>query len=104
MVEPLKKYLVMKMYEEIETILSRTLSPFEYEKIEELLKTYTEEQVMYAYKNSPVKHINYITKFIKSQRKTPSWLHKEIINEPIDEETKKEQEDFKTFIEDFRKC
>ena len=33
----------MKMYEQIENILTRTLSPFEYEKIEELLKDYTEE-------------------------------------------------------------
>ena len=90
------------MYEEIETILSRTLSPFEYEKIEELLKTYTEEQVMYAYKNSPVKHINYITKFINSQKKIPSWLHKEIENQPIDEETIQQDKEFKAFIEDFR--
>ena len=92
----------MKMYEEIETILSRTLSPFEYEKIEELLKTYTEEQVIYAYKNSPVKHINYITKFINSQKKIPSWLHKEIENQPIDEETIQQDKEFKAFIEDFR--
>ena len=90
------------MYEEIETILSRTLSPFEYEKIEELLKTYTEEQVIYAYKNSPVKHINYITKFINSQKKIPSWLHKEIENQPIDEETIQQDKEFKAFIEDFR--
>lgn len=97
------KYLVMKMYEQLENILTRTLSSFEYEKIEELLKTYTEEQIIYAYKNSPVKNINYISKYMQSQKKTPSWLHKEIKSQPIDEETKKQEQDFKKFLEDFRK-
>ena len=91
------------MYEEIETILSRTLSPFEYEKIEELLKDYTEEQIINAYKNSPIKNINYITKFIKSIKKTPRWLNQKIVNKPLDEETQQEMTDFKNFIEEIRK-
>ena len=90
------------MYEQIENILTRTLSPFEYEKIEELLKDYTEEQIIYAYKNSPVKNINYISKYIHSIKRTPSWLHQEIKKQPIDEETQKEFEDFQEFIKEFR--
>ena len=33
----------------------------------------------------------------------PEWIDKKIINEPIDEETVKEFEDFNKFIEEFRK-
>lgn len=91
------------MYKEIENILVRTLSPFEYEKIEELLKIYTEEQVINAYRNSPVKNINYISKYLQRIKIIPNWLNKEIENQPIDEETKQENIDFNNFINDFRK-
>lgn len=92
----------MIMYKEIENILVRTLSPYEYEKLEELKTTYTEDQIIYAYKNSNVRNINYITKVLQSKKPTPDWLHKEIINEPLDEETIQEGIEFKKFIEDFR--
>lgn len=91
------------MYQEIENILVRTLSPYEYEKLEELKQSYTEEQIINAFKNSKSKNINYVIKTIQSLNKTPSWLHQKIENEPLDEETIQEGIDFKKFIEDFRK-
>lgn len=90
------------MYKEIENILVRTLSPYEYEKLEELKTKYTEQQIIYAYKNSNVKNINYIIKVLQSKKPIPEWLHREIINEPLDEETIKEGIEFKKFIEEFR--
>lgn len=90
------------MYKEIEKILVRTLSPYEYEKLEELKKIYTEEQIIYTYKTSSVKNINYISKVLRNKKPVPNWLHKEIINEPLDEETIRESIEFKKFIEDFR--
>ena len=39
---------------------------------------------------------------IRDMKQTPDWLDHEIINEPIDNETKKEYEDFKLFLEGFR--
>lgn len=32
----------------------------------------------------------------------PEWLNKEIVNQPIDEETKKEYDDFQKFLKEFR--
>ena len=92
----------MMMYKEIEKIIVRTLSPFEYEKLERLKETYNQEQIISAYKKCGDKPINYIEKVIKTIKTTPDWLNKEIINEPIDNKTKKEFEDFMYFLEDFR--
>lgn len=93
----------MKMYDEIQNIIApNTLSSFDYTKLEELKQTYTEEQIIYAYKNSKVKNINYIIKVLQSKKPTPEWLNRKIINEPLDEETIKEGIEFKQFIEDFR--
>ena len=91
------------MYQEIENILVRTLSPYEYEKLEELKQNYTEEQIINAYKTSNVRNINYIMKVIKNKKVVPEWLNREIVNEPLDEETIKEGIEFKKFIEEFRK-
>lgn len=91
------------MYQKIENILVRTLSPYEYEKLEELKQTYTEDQIINAYKTSNVRNINYIAKVIQSRKVVPEWLNREIINEPLDEETIKEGIEFKKFIEEFRK-
>ena len=44
----------------------------------------------------------YIREKMKKHNIHPEWLDKEIINEPIDEETKKEFDDFNKFIEEFR--
>ena len=92
------------MYQEIENILVRTLSPYEYEKLEELKQNYTEEKIINAYKSSSVKNINYISKILQNHRvdMIPNWLNKEIINEEIDEQSKKDFEDFKRFLEEFR--
>lgn len=93
-----------KMYEEIENIIVRTLSPFEYEKLEELKKKYSEEQIINAYKTSKIKNINYIIKVLETKKQSisPEWFNKEIINEKIDEETQKDIDDFKRFLEEFR--
>ena len=90
------------MYQEIENILVRTLSPFEYEKLEQLKQTYSEKQIIDAYKTSNVKNINYIIKMLQSKKKTPEWMNKEIINQEVDEETKKEFEDFNDFLKELR--
>ena len=90
------------MYNQLEKILVRTLSPFEYEKLEELKELYSEEQIVAAYKQYGDKPIKYIEKVLKTIKKTPDWLNKEIVNEPIDDETKKDFEDFNNFLEDFR--
>lgn len=90
------------MYQEIENILVRTLSPFEYERLEDLKQTYTEEQIVEAYKRASVKNINYIAKVLSSIKKIPDWLNKEIVNQEIDNETEKEAKDFNSFIESFR--
>ena len=91
------------MYQELENILVRTLSPYEYEKLEELKQTYSEDQIISAYKKSNVKNINYIIKVLQSFKKTPDWLNKEIVNERIDAETEQQFEDFGNFLESFRK-
>lgn len=90
------------MYQEIENILVRTLSPFEYEKLEDLKQTYSEKQIIDAYKTSNIKNINYIIKMLQSKKKTPEWMNKEIINQEVDEETKKEFEDFNDFLKELR--
>lgn len=90
------------MYKEIENILVRTLSSYEYEKLEELKQKYTEEQIINTYKTSPVKNINYIIKVIQNKKVVPKWFDKEIINDPLDEETIQESIEFKKFIEEFR--
>lgn len=90
------------MYNQIEKIVVRTLSPFEYEKLEELKESYSEEQIVTAYKQYGDKPIKYIEKVLKTIKKTPDWLNREIVNEPIDDETKKDFEDFNNFLEDFR--
>ena len=90
------------MYDELQKILVRTLSPFEYERLEQLKESYSEEQVVAAYKQYGDKPIKYIEKVLKTIKKTPDWLNREIVNEPIDNETKKDFEDFNNFLEDFR--
>lgn len=91
------------MYKEIENILVRTLSPYEYEQLEELKQTYSEQQIINAYKTSSVKNINYIKKTLQNTKYSPSWLNSEIKEQEIDEQTKKEYDEFMGFIEVFRK-
>lgn len=83
------------MYEFIEEKLGRTLSPFEYETIESWLDKYTEEEIKraveIAYTNN-ARNINYIRSvlFTKRAEIKPSWLDKEIKNEPMAKEELKE--------------
>lgn len=95
-------YLVIVMYEEIEKIIVRTLSPFEYERLEELKTRFSENQIISAYKQYGDKPINYISKVVNTFKQTPEWLNREIVNEPLDDETKKDFEEFRDFLEVFR--
>lgn len=91
------------MFDELQKIIyPNQLSSFEYTKINELLNTYTEEQILEAYRKCGNKPINYIEKVLKNKKKVPSWLSKEIENQSIDQESIDTFNDFKSFIEDFR--
>lgn len=92
-----------KMYDELQKLIApNTLSSFDYTKIEELLQTYTEDEILDAYRKVGYKPMNYIKKVLK-KKTTTSWINQEIVNEPIDKETEKEFEDFQNFIEEFRR-
>ena len=91
------------MYKEIENIIVRTLSPFEYEQLELLKNNYSENSIIKVYKEYGDKPINYIKKVLSTKmKKVPIWLNEEIKPEPIDEETQKEFDDFNNFIKEFR--
>ena len=98
------KYLVMHMFDEIQKIIvPNTLSSFEYMKLEELLKTYSEDEILNAYRNVGYKPINYISKILSNKKIiTADWLNHEIVNEPIDKETEDLFDDFQNFIKEFR--
>jgi hypothetical protein len=92
------------MFEKIQEIINPNyLSSFDYERLNELLKIYTEEEILVAYKTHGYKPILYIEKVLKNKKKVPSWLNKEIINEKLDKESKDIFDDFNSFIEEFRK-
>ena len=92
------------MFEEIQKIIyPNQLSSFEYTKIQNLLETYTEQEILNAYRTAGNKPINYIEKVLKNKKKVPSWLNKEIKNQKLDEESINVFNDFNSFIEDFRK-
>lgn len=94
----------MTMYDEIQKIIApNTLSSFDYLKIEDLLKTYTESEIINAYKKVGYKPVNYIAKMLNPISNTPEWFNKEIENEPIDDESQKTFDDFNLFLEEFRK-
>ena len=91
------------MYEEIEKLIHPNyLSSFEYTKLQELLGIYTEEQIINVYKKYGYKPIEYVKKVLPNIKKTPSWLNKEIVNQPLDTKDRKEFEDFNNFIESYR--
>lgn len=92
------------MFDEIQKIIfPNRLSSFEYTKLNELLNTYTEEQIIETYKLYRNKPITYIEKVLKNKKKVPSWLNKEIENQDIDNETEQTFNDFNSFLENFRK-
>lgn len=91
------------MFDEIQKIIHPNyLSPFEYTKLQELSKTYTEQQIIDTYKLYGYKPLLYIEKVLKNKKKVPSWLNKEIENQTIDEETEQTFNDFNSFLENFR--
>ena len=91
------------MYDEIQQLIApHTLSSFDYTKIEELLQTYTEEEIILAYKKVGYKPMEYIKKVLANNFAKPHWLEHEIVNEPIDEETIKADIEFQEFIKKFR--
>ena len=90
------------MYNEIENIIVRTLSPYEYIQLEKLKEKYSEQQIIDAYKTAKVKNVNYITKILQNIKVKPEWLDKEIINQEIDEEAQKEYDEFNNFLKEFR--
>ena len=90
------------MYDELQQIIApNTISSFEYTKLEELLQTYTEEEILNAYRSVGYKPINYITKVLSKKPRT-SWIKQEIVNEPIDKETEEVFNDFQNFLKEFR--
>ena len=91
------------MFDEIQKIIFPSqLSSFDYTRLNELLNTYTEEQIIETYKLYRNKPITYIEKVLKNKKKVPSWLKKEIENQEIDDETKQTFNDFNSFLENFR--
>jgi hypothetical protein len=91
------------MFDEIQKIIFPSqLSSFEYTKLNELLNTYTEEQIIETYKLYKNKPITYIEKVLKNKKKVPSWLNKDIENEKLEQEDLDLFNDFKNFIENFR--
>lgn len=94
---------MVKMFDEIQQIIApHTLSSFDYTKIEELLQTYTEEEILSVYRSVGYKPMNYISKVLSKRPRTSSWLKKEIVNEPIDKETEEVFNDFQNFLKEFR--
>lgn len=92
------------MYSKIEQQLGRTLNCLEVEKLDNLVETYSINEIAECFKSYPGKPLNYIIQVLKSKpmKQTTDWLNKEIINEPIDKETEKEFAEFNNFLEDFR--
>ena len=91
------------MFDEIQKIIfPNQLSSFEYTKINELLNTYTEEEIIETYRLHRNKPITYIEKVLKNKKKVPSWLNKDIENEKLEQEDLDLFNDFKNFIENFR--
>jgi hypothetical protein len=94
----------MEMFNEIQKyIFPNQLSSFECTRIEELLNTYTENEIIETYKKYGNKPINYIETVLKNKKKEPEWLKKEIINEQVDKQTIDIFNEFNSFLEDFRK-
>ena len=93
------------MYNKIEEQLGRTLNPMESMKLDELVQTYSINEIVECIRKFPNKHLNYYITVLKNQpkqKRATEWLDREIINEPIDEETKKEYQDFLKYLEEFR--
>ena len=91
------------MFDEIQKIIyPNQLSSYDYTRLSNLLETYTEEQIIETYRKHGFKPFTYIEKVLKNKKKVPSWLNKEIENQSIDQDTKNNFNDFKSFIEDFR--
>ena len=92
------------MFDEIQKIIyPNQLSSYDYTRITNLLETYSEEQIIETYRKCGFKPFTYIEKVLKSKKKVPSWLNKEIENEKLNQEDLNIANDFKNFIEEIRK-
>lgn len=83
------------------------LRPYDEEEIQQAINIITTNDKYFPTLNrllEVVKDIVLKETFIKdeSKYKNTKWYGKEIINQPIDEETQKEFDDFNNFIKEFR--
>ena len=92
------------IYKHFENIFTRTLNGIEVQMIDNWLQDKTEEEIINAINEcakSNIDNFKYIQKVLYSKKKkvNPSWFNKEITST----EEIVQDEDFKNFIEDFRK-
>lgn len=94
------------MLERIQQIIfPNQLSSFQVTKLNELLKTYTEEQILNVYEeygDKPIKYIKKVLETKKNKKKEPEWVKSEVVNEELDKETQEVFNDFQNFLEEFR--
>lgn len=86
-------------------IFPNQLSSFQVTKLNELLNTYTEEQILNVYEEYGDKPLQYIKKVLetkKNKKKEPEWVKSEVVNEELDKETQEVFDDFQNFLEEFR--
>ena len=100
------------IYEYYESIHGRTINAIEYETITNWIKDKTEDQIKKAIDEtakSGIDNMKYVEKVLygkpkpektlKTNKPIPEWYNKEITTEESDQE----DEEFKSFIEEFRK-
>lgn len=84
------------MFDKIQEITSRTLNGIEFNKLMRWVrdKEYSEEEIINAYKYCKSSDINYIQKYLESQKKQkqlssrpPEWMNENIQDEPLDKKT-----------------
>lgn len=78
------------MYNYIQSKFGRTLSNIEYEQLDKMLDSYTEQEIKKAVDdccNQNIRNINYISKVLNGNKKEePSWLNENIEKEYVSEE------------------
>lgn len=91
------------IYSYYENIYTRTLNPIEYETMTKWLENKSEEEIKRAIDEtakSNIDNIKYVEKVLYGSKKKskviPEWFNKEIPESEI------EEDDFKSFVEDFR--
>lgn len=91
------------MFDKLQKILVRPLNGFETQKILNWIneKKYTEEEIISAYEYCESKHINYIAKYLETNKQQkPYWYDKKITDEPLKpDELLKYQKEMKEFYD-----